>query len=371
MPPGDGKLKAEDEIILAVILSIVGFAILSFTYYKIRTHTRRLKLREDLERNGVPPGGGVGGGGGGGGGRGLGGMGVGMSRGLDGDGDEEKRSFTAANLAPKLSTVTTAADSRSRRSAASGGSDSGADVHNSTSSKEGGREPRLYVEHKVELPGDYKAPDEIDGISVSAAKNKHELEGSGPPVELPVEPMRFSWAGFGTGTGTGIGTGTMGSLGTTNSSMTRSPSAVSDATTLFRYSHRPSYALRTPFEDAAEEGEEEEARKRMLSSNGNNTRLTTITHNRGSNSALGYRDGEVSPLSPGPRSVRAFSLDGTVVEAQLNGVGDGTGELAAANSAPATATMTGTPIAAVEPAALRRDKWKVWRALGEDTRRRH
>lgn len=353
MPPGDGKLKPEDEIILAVVLSIVGFAIISFTFYKIRTHTRRLNAQqrreqEDLERNGSPPGPGGGGGS-------LGSGGVREKKrsfGGEGDGSLEK-GWTAGNIPPRLST-TSATDNRSRRS---GLSDSGSD-------KGGAR--RLYVEHKAELEGDMTAPDEIDGKGLSAAKNKFELEGSGPPAELSGEPMRFSWGGAGTGT-TGS-TGTMSSTATsgTYGSMAMSSSAVSDATTLFRYSHRPSYALRTPIEDMAEE---EERDMGTLSPEGH-SRFTEL-HLGSSPSALGYRDGEVSPMSPAPRSIRTFSLDGTVVEAQMSGNSDRFTEGAASNSAPASVSMTGgQAITRIEPAVLRKDKWKVWRALGEE-RRKH
>lgn len=353
MPPGDGKLKPEDEIILAVVLSIVAFAIISFTYYKIRTHTKALhaqQRQQDVERNGAgPPGPG-----GGGGGRGTEkDLGLGeKSRGGLGmrDGGSPEKSWTAGNMPPRRS-VTSATDNRSRRS---GLSDSGSGSDKGV--------PRLYVEHKVELEGDMKAPDEIDGKGLSAARDKIELEGSGPPVELPVEPMRFSWAG--------LGTGTMGSTTTTGTfdSMTRSPSAVSDATTLFRYSHKPSYSLRVPMDNSLIE---EEREKEWLASGGN-TRFAELSYG-GSPSAMEYRNAEVSPVSPvspATRSVRTFSLDGTVVEAQLGGCDDWNREVTAAPSSTLAWTAE-QPLSRIEPAVLRKDKWKVWRALAEETRRKH
>lgn len=356
MPPGDGKLKPEDEIILAVVLSIVAFAILSFTYYKIRTHTKALhaqQRQQDVERNGAGP---PGPGGGGGGGRGCRGTGKDLGLGEKNrgglgirDGGSSEKSWTAGNIPPRRS-VMSATDNRSRRS---GLSDSGSGSDKGV--------PRLYVEHKVELEGDMKAPDEIDGKGLSAARDKIELEGSGPPVELPVEPMRFSWAG--------LGTGTMGSAATTGTfdSMTRSTSAVSDATTLFRYSHKPSYSLRVPRDNSLIEEREKES----LASGGNR-RLTELYYG-GSSSAMRYRDVEISPVSPAPRSVRTFSLDGTVVEAQLDGCDDWNGETTAAPSSTlASAAATGEQsLSRIEPAVLRKDKWKVWRALAEETRRKH
>lgn len=344
MPPGGGDLKPEHEIILAVVLPIVGLAILSFAAYKIRTHTRALKIAErqqqqDLERNGLHQG--AGGRDGGGGARGLGGS-------LDDNHSVEKKQWTAGNLAPKLSVATTAVESRSRRSAGSG-SDSGADLEGSR----GGQTTRLYIGHKAELPGDEKAPDEIDGKGLSAAKDKYELEGSGPPVELPVEPIRLSRAGTGT-------------MGMHNNSMTRTPSDVSDATTLFRYNRRPSYVLRTPIENVAEG----EAGLTRVSPE-RNTRLTEMTYGVPS-SGLRHHDDEVSPLSPGPRSTRAFSLDGTVVEAQLGEYEDGSRKVATISTAPAPVEIRdGQPVSRLEPAVLRKDKWKVWRALAEETRGRH
>lgn len=354
MPPGDGKLKPEDEIILAVILSIVGFAILSFTFYKIHTHTKRLNEQQrreaDVERNGQPPGSpGIGRGGG---------SSVGRpemrSRGL-GDGMSEK-GWTAGNLAPKAS-VTTATETKSKRSrlSAGSGSDSGADG-----------ETKLYVEHKAELPGDIKAPDEIDGTGLSAAKNKFELEGSNPPVELPTEPMRFSWTGVGTGT---HGNGTMGSMGTmsTDETMARSPSNISDATTLFRYQHKPSYALRTPIQNTAEN----EGGMSFSSAEGH-PRLANPNYGGSSSARVAHNEGDVSPMSPPPRSVRTFSLDGTVVETQVAGNVDVIREPPPPKSAPATVMMTdGKEVTAIEPVVLRKDKWKVWRALGEEARRKH
>lgn len=363
MPPGDGKLKPEHEIILAVVLSIVAFAIISLTYYKIRKHTRALNAQQrqqDVERNGAgPPGLGGGGGGGGVGGfeKGLG-VGERNTCGLgarDGGGISENNYRVARNLPPGVS-VTSATDRRSRRSGGSG-SDSGSDKGT----------PRFYVEHKVELEGDMKARDEIDGKGLSAAKDKSELEGSGPPVELPVEPMRFSWAA-------GLGTGTMESTATTGTfdsmTVTRSPSAVSDATTLLRYSHRPSYALRAPMNHSVVE--EEEREKEWLASGGN-TKITEMWH-EGPPPAMRYPDAEVSPVSPAQRSVRTFSLDGTVVEAQLGGRDEWGREVAAAapSSTHASAAVTSEqPISTIEPAVLRRDKWKVWRALAEEARRKH
>lgn len=345
MPPGDGKLKSEDEIILAVVLSVVGFAIVSFTYYKIHTKMKRLKLQQqreqqDLERNGPPPGGGVGRGGGGED-RQSGGA---KNKGLSERDDSYEKKWTAANLAPKAS-MTSATDNQSRRSLSS----------------DTGGSPKLYVEHKVELEGDMKAPDEIDGIGLSAAKDKTELEGSGPPIELPAEPMRFSWVG-------GLGTGTMGSSATmrADGSLARSPSDVSDTTTLFRYTRRPSYALRVPIKNYTVE--EDTGEKEASFSEGDSRPVRSY---RCSSSASGYLDGEVSPISPVPRSIRAFSLDGTVVEAQGGGDHEDFRQAAATSSVPLSAGATyDIPVQAVEPMALRRDKWKVWRALAEDARRK-